>query len=95
MVKFRGYWLNALSLLFCSLMGGLILTGGFVGVEQRSAVAAWAARLFFGLGGAGMLWHFGYGLLECFTVYALDENGITRYRLERNPRPAMERSGAL
>lgn len=79
MVKFRGYWLNALSLLFCALMGGLILAGGFVGMEQRSAVAAWALRLFFGLGGAGMLWHFGYGLLECFTVYALDENGITRY----------------
>ena len=45
-------------------MGGLILAGAFVDMERRSAVAAWAARLFFGLGGAGMLWHFGYGLLD-------------------------------
>ena len=79
MQKFRGGAGALLGLLVMFLMIGVSpLWLAWSLPQHESAASFWTGRIVFGLMGLLCIWYFGWGLLEWFTVYEVDTDGISR-----------------
>ena len=77
--KFRGGVGAFIGLLLMFLMFGVgMLLAAFYLPEPHESAQTLAMRFLFGLTGLGCSWYYGWGLLEWFTVYEVDADGITR-----------------